>query len=335
MAVPLYLATGPELGEKSDWTNTLKTRAQKQFGELETFNFYATETPFAEVLSLLMNGSLFAQARFISVQNAEHIKNKDDIALLKDWLSSADGSSILVLLSDDISVDKKLDALVPKENKKVFWELFQDKKEQWVKNLFRQNGLGITDSAVDAILELVENNTGALRTECSRFFVCFEKGYAVTEDDVEKILAHNREESAFTLFDALCANCSQEERLANGLEIIQKIRLSKDSSSVAIIAGLTYCFRKLKTWHNLVEVGAPSQLDLKIKGFASKKAQEQNRRASRIWSFEDCSRILALLASTDMQVRSGGTAQEETLLHLLLYSIVRKKGAKLAEYRPD
>ena len=332
MAAPLYLFTGPEAGERSDAVNELLKVYEKKLGSIDVHRFYAAETSVADVISLLMNGSLFASFRFVVLNNAEAVKKKDDIELISEWLASNDGNSALVLLSDEISVEKKLENLVPKENKKIFWELFQDKKESWVRSLFQRNGFRITDDAIEAVLELCENDTASLKRECERFFVCFEKDHVISADDVENLLSHNREENAFTLFDAMTEQCPPAERLENSLDILQKIRLSKESDSIKIIAGLTYSYRKLLTWISLAENGIYDNFQLKIKGFGSKKMQDEYRRAARLWNKDDTAQILALLAKTDISLRSGGAAFEDTLLQMLVYSIVVKNGAPVEAY---
>ena len=332
MALFLYSFTGPETGEKEDAINALKAKHQKKYGEIENYVFYSSETPFSEVISLLLNGSLFSPARFVVFNNAEILKKKEEVELLSQWAKTQDESSVLILCSDENSIDKKIENIVPKENRKVFWEMFQDKKEQWLRSYFVRFGYKIENEAIDAILELVENNTAELKKECSRFFACFQKGHLISVEDVDQILSHNREESPFTLFDALSTNAAPSTRLENALEILQKISLSKDSNAVALIAGLTFCFRRLLVWQKLKENGTVSQFDLKTKGFASKKAQEQYNRASRIWNIDDTKRILALLATCDIALRSGGAALEETHLQMLLYSIVNKRGEEISEY---
>ena len=332
MAAPLYLFTGPEAGERSDAVNELFRMYEKKLGTVELHRFYASETSIADVISLLMNGSLFASFRFVVLNNAEAVKKKEDIELISEWLASNDGNSALVLLSDEISVEKKLENLVPKENKKIFWELFQDKKESWVRSLFQRNGFRITDDAIEAVLELCENDTASLKRECGRFFVCFEKDHTISAEDVENMLSHNREENAFTLFDAMTEQCPPAERLENSLDILQKIRLSKESDAIKIIAGLTYSYRKLLTWISLAENGIYDNFQLKIKGFGSKKMQDEYRRAARLWNKDDTAQILALLAKTDISLRSGGAAFEDTLLQMLVYSIVIKNGAPVEAY---
>ncbi len=332
MAAPLYLFTGPEAGERSDAVNELFRMYEKKLGTVELHRFYASETSIADVISLLMNGSLFASFRFVVLNNAEAVKKKEDIELISEWLASNDGNSALVLFSDEISVEKKLENLVPKENKKIFWELFQDKKESWVRSLFQHNGFRITDDAIEAVLELCENDTASLKRECGRFFVCFEKDHVISAGDVENLLSHNREENAFTLFDAMTEQCPPAERLENSLDILQKIRLSKESDAIKIIAGLTYSYRKLLTWISLAENGVYDNFQLKIKGFGSKKMQDEYRRAARLWNKDDTAQILALLAKTDISLRSGGAAFEDTLLQMLVYSIVIKNGAPVEAY---
>ena len=336
MDFPAYLFTGPEFGERNDVVEELKKKTQKKFGDVDFYSFYLSETKLSDIISLLQNGSLFASARFAVVKNAELIKKKDELEMLSQWFSSAasDDASVIVFISEETGVDKKFENLFPKSNRRIFWEMFEDRKESWLRNYFQKLNFTIDQDAVDAVLDLIENNTEALRTECSRFQLCFEQGHRITQDDVESVLAHNREESAFTLFDAL-SNSRQDkkQRFETALLILQKILLSKGASGVQVIAGLTYCFRRLKQWHEIHLSGRPSEFDLKIKGFSSKKAQNQYAGAQRIWSGLRTLDILALLSKTDMEIRSAGTAVEETLLSTMLYSVVYKDGLPLSQYQ--
>lgn len=334
--VPVYLFCGCEIGEKNEAILDLKIKARKKYGVLDEYSFYAHETRIADVVALLLNESLFASGRFVVLNCAEQIKKKEDFDLLDTWVKSAvDSSSTLVLVSEENSCDKKLESLVPKENKRIFWEMFDNRKEQWLVAFFNKNGYNVTPEAVDLILDMVENNTEALRCECSRFFLCFQRGYVVTEDDVENLLSHNKEESAFTLFDSMCdVSRSTVVRLEAALAVLQKIRLSKESSSVQLIAGLAYCFRRLRIWHVfLTENPCPSEFDLKTKGFASKKVQRQYSNASKIWNLSAVHNILALLARGDMEIRKTGFAIEETILNLLIYSIVLNDGLPIEDFQ--
>lgn len=334
MSAPIYLYTGPEAGERKEAVEKIKKTLRKDFGDLEEYNFYASETSVNEFMSVLQNESLFSSATCVVVKNAEVIKKKEDIETIVNWVSSVNTqSSVLILTSDSVSIDTKIEKAVPTQNKKIFWEMFEDRKLSWVFDFFKKNGYSISEDAANAILELVENNTEALRNECLRFFVCFPSSKEITESDVESILVHNREESAFSLFDSISnPSVSENERLQKGLEILQRIRLSKDNSSVMLIAGLTSCFRKLSIYHKLQSARMNDDFNLKINGFSSKKMKTQYNRASKVWTVGQVVAILSLLSSADMSIRSSGTLLEDTLLQKLLYEIIIKKGGTSAVY---
>lgn len=325
----VYLFTGPEAGEKNEAIENLRDAASKKNNGIEQYKYYAADVRIEDIVAQLQNASLFSPALFISLRNAEQIKQKSDIESLVSWIKASKNSpNTLVLISEENSIDKKIESAVPSSHKKIFWEMFENRKPQWVKNFFRKNGFSISPDAVEQILEMVENNTESLKSECSRFFFCFEKGTTITSDDVEKILSHNREENAFTLFDSMAdISKNPQQRFESSLEILQKIRATKESNGIALIAGLTYCFRQLRLWHSLhSDEKSPADSELKSSGFSGKRNQEKYSKAAKIWTAGTASSILALLSATDISIRETGTALEETYLYMLIYSIVIKNG---------
>lgn len=328
----VYLYTGPENGEKNETIQNVRSSLKKKFGEIEEYNYYASETPVKDFMGILENESLFAEAVFVTVKNAEVIKKKEDIETITKWISSSSSeTNVLILTSDEISIDTKIEKAVPAANKKIFWEMFENQKVPWIQNFFRKNGYSVQEEAAEDILEMIENNTEALKNECSRFFILFPKGHQITAADVDSVLSHSREENAFTLFEAMADEIPQpEKRLEKAMEILQKIRLSKENASVMIIAGLTSCFRKLLLWHKLRVQGQNDDFNLKINGFASKKLKTQYSKAARHWTSGQTTAILADLANSDMEIRSTGTLLEDIILQKLIYEIIVKKGATCA-----
>ena len=345
MSIPVYLYTGPEFGERNDAVNLLKADFKKKFGSVDEYLYYATDTSVATVVSMLQSESLFESATCVVYKSAELVKKKEDIELLASWINSITpdsknktpkDSSMLILISDETSVDSKLSKIVPKENQKVFWVMFENRRVPWLKDFFRKNGYQIQEEAAELILELVENNTESLKSECSRFFTLFKQGTEITVDDVDKILADTREETPFTLFGAMTDSSNRpEKRLENSLSILQKIRLSKENKSPAIIAGLAFCFRKLLSYHELCSVGMPDEFTLKKAGFASSMIRQQYAKASKLWTYGQTLAILAGLSDTDMTIRNTGSAVENSCLELMLYSIIIKKGSSVQSYQED
>lgn len=332
MKAPVYLYTGPEFGQRNDAVDQIKQNLQKKFGEIDNHLFYLIESPFSQVMTILQSGTLFSNGVCVVCKNAELIKKKEDLEMLEQWMENPSESSALILVSDEITVDSKLEKLVPSENRKKFWEMFDSDKLPWVKNYFKQNGFYIESEAASLILELIENNTQALKNECSRFFILFPKDHTITEDDVESVLSHTREESPFTLFNQMSQSSdAPQKRLEKSLEILQKIRLSKENNSVALIAGLSTCFRKLILWHDISGGYEPDDFACKTNGFASKIMRRQYKNAAQIWTTGQATAVLAILASTDMEIRSNGTALEDVVLQKMLYEIILKKGAPVSD----
>ena len=321
-AGPIYLYTGPEFGLRNEAVESLVSAHKKKFGVIDEHSFYLLETPLREVMTILQSGTLFSDGVCVVCRNAELIKKKDEIQMISDWLENPDASAILILISDEISVDSKLEKLIPAANRQKFWELYEDRKLPWVLSYFNKNGYRIQQNAAKLILELIENNTQSMASECSRFFVLFPKDHEITEEDVDSVLTHSREENAFSLFRELANSADPAPvRLEKGLQILQKIRLSKENSSVMIIAGLASCFRKLQDWHKRGEQAIPQAM-----------LQKQYRSAAKVWTMGQSAAILAVLASTDMEIRSGGSQMEDLLLQKMLYEIVIKNGAQLSSY---
>ncbi len=331
----VYLFTGPENGDKNDAVDRLRSDSEKKNGAIDFYRYYAGETRIIDVISQLENVSLFSAALFVVLKNAELIKTKDDIALVASYIrNSKDSPNRLILESDENSVEKSLESLFPPSRKKVFWEMFDNQKPQWVVRYFQKNGFQIEMDAVEQILDMVENNTETLKAECSRFFFCFEKDHRINTEDVDKILSHNREENAFSLFAAMAdPSASPKERLESSLSILQKIRLSRDSSGTALLAGLAYCFRQLRSYQALYAGQAsPSETQLKMAGFAGKKKRTQYAGAAKIWGSGAAASILSMIAASDMDIRSDGAGLEDTKLALLLYSIIMKNGVYPSRY---
>lgn len=336
MAAPIYLYNGPEFGERNDAVTAVKENLKKKLGEIDEHLFYLQETPFGQIMTILQSGTLFSDGVCVVCKNAELLKKKDELEMLTSWLeSNPEENTALILVSDENKVDAKLEKLIPPANKKIFWEMWENQKVPWLKDFFRKNGYSIETEACELILEMIENNTQAMKNECSRFFLCFPKDHNVTCDDVESVLTHNREESVFTLFNQIAnPKDNSQQRFEKGLEILQKVRLSKENSSVQIIAGLSSCFRKLVTWHKICSEGAADDFTLKTNGFSGKTMQGQYRNAAKIWTSGQSTAILANLAACDMEIRGGGALMEDVLLQKLLYEIIIKKGAQtsVADY---
>jgi len=309
-----FIFLGPELGKKQDAVDNVR----KKYPGAEESVFYAGETPASTIADTLLNISLFASSRIVIVKNAELIKKKDDIELFVSCINNMEENTSLILLSDEIRLTAALDDAVPKANRQIFYEMFEREKTEWVRQFFSREGISIDRDCVDAILELVENNTEALKRECSRLICFLPKDQPVTPEDIEKWLSHNREESAFTLFSRIAAG-----DLSKSLESTA-VMLAARESAQSILAGLAWCFRKLGDYLALLETGnSNNSFELKKIGLSAPKVRDDYIAAARRYNSEDVETCLALTAQYDLLLRSPAASFENLLMDRYILALFK------------
>jgi DNA polymerase-3 subunit delta len=323
-----FLFLGPELGEKLDALEAIRKDVSGAAGKpastassslspsIEETSFYAGETPVSRIVSIIKNGSLFSDERLFMVKNAEAVKKKEEVALLVSCLEKPGDGVTIILLSDETRLDKRIEDAVPRDRRRIFWELFENRKSEWVTSFFRRQGCRIDEGGVAAVLEMVENNTDALRRECTRLAFFLGKEKTIGAADVEQCLSHTREESPFTLFAALARG-----NLALSLDI-ERALLGAKQSPQAILAGLAWCFRKLRDYFALRESnepGDPNDFEMKKIGLGSQKVRADYVEAARRWKNADGA--LAAIGEYEYLFRSSGGGFEEVLMDTFIYDL--------------
>jgi DNA polymerase-3 subunit delta len=313
-----FIFLGPETGKKQDAIEDIKKKIAAK-GEFEEATFYAGETSVTEIANAVQNHSLFAAARLFVIKNADLIKKKDEISLIAQCMRELESETVLILSSDEFRLAAGLDDCVKKENRKVFYELFEEQKSEWVSSFFKREGRSITPDGIDTILEMVENNTDALRRECSRLLLFLPKDRPASAEDVEKWLSHSREESAFTLFSRIAAG-----DISRSIETLHTL-LSAKESPPAILASLAWCFRKLRDYLALygASYAEPNNFELKKIGLSSPKARADYSAAARRYNSAAADYCLALTAEYDILTRAGGTALEQVLMDVYIMKLLR------------
>ncbi|MDR2019236.1 MAG: DNA polymerase III subunit delta [Treponema sp.] len=312
-----YLFLGPETGKKQDAIADIRRDLERRFNAPpEETSFYAGETPVTAMTAAIRNGSLFAEGRLFFIKNAEAIQKKEDLELLASCMAVPQDGAVIILISEASGLNKTLEKAVPKAAKRIFWELFENEKAEWVSSFFRRGGRRISAEGVEAVLEMVENNTEALGRECSRLMLfAGDAGRIIEAEDVERWLSHTREESAFTLFSRIAAG-----DLEKSLETM-RILLGAKESPQAILAGLAWCFRKLRDYLSLGPGQRADDFALKKIGLSSLKVRRDYTAAAERYDSPGTDRCLSVIAEYDIRLRAGGAPLEGLLLDLFLYAI--------------
>jgi DNA polymerase-3 subunit delta len=155
----------------------------------------------------------------------------------------------------------------------------------------------------------VENNTAAMKSECSRLINFLSIDRSINPQDIDRLLSHNREESAFTLFFFFVSG-----DISKALESMS-VMLAVKESAQSILAGLAWCFRRLGDYLALLETSVnPDSFELKKIGLSSPKAKDDYAAAVRRYNTEDVEVCLALTAEYDILLRSPVAALENILI---------------------
>ncbi len=324
-AVVLFL--GPEEGDKRGAVQDLRKVMQKHHGDgLEEYSYYAFETPATDVVALLRNGSLFGSAVVVRYRGVEALKRKEDTRILAEYVQNPNPAALLIMESSEVNVHDSLKKAAGSSNTRIFWEMFENQKHGWLMSHFRRMDVRIEADAVELLLELVDNNTMDLRMEADRLIACV--GNVITYDDVDQYVYHGREESVFTLADAVLSR-----DLEHSLDILSKLIVLTDP--VQILLGLAWQFERLHYLQLLRSSGVtekelfPEMLRAGHK-VTSKRQQRSLQEASKRYSLESCNGIRILTGDTDALLRTVPTPLHRGILEQYLYSVICRDG----QWRP-
>ena len=322
-AIPkVFLLLGPEHGEKKLFINEIIETAKKSLPEPpEIFRFYPFETDISKAISILRNGSLFAPYRFILLMDC-HEYTKSDTALIKEYLKSPSKEASLFLLSPHIQVDRGIMSAVPKNEQKIFWELFENQKKERVIRFFKSKEMTITSGALNLFLDLVENTTEEMLNSCEGLASFLGPHNEITIEQVEEFIFHSKEENVFTLFEKIAHADFQ-----GSLEILNKIILSGEGYPVQILGGLLWQFRRLLEFLQLMETHHRPEDGFQKVNIRGKRNQRTYLAGIKNYTTPELKQIIVLIAEWDTKARETRADLHVLLLELFLYYTIRRKGA--------
>lgn len=322
-----WLLLGPEAGTKDEFISTTIKNIKKDHGaDTEFYKFYPFETEVPEIISLLKNGSLFSSFKIVRIDNVHEIKSQN-AALLAEYCKKPVENTALILVSDQTQIDRRISDAVPKNGKKIFWEMYENQKRDWLQNYFRRQKIQITPDAVEELLELVENNTQEMKSACEKLSLFYGENSRIDLEQIEELIYHSKEENTFTLFDKVAV-----ADFSSALEVVNKLVLSGENHPVQLLAGLQWQFKRLLQASELRDSNYILDDIWKKLNMRSKKGQKTYYTAMQKFSSPELRRIIITLVDYDTQFRSVGTQLHPQLLQMLIYSIIIKKGQKLPVY---
>ena len=328
--VRVYALLGPETGDKSAFLKEIRASLKKEFEQdIEIHRFYPFETLNGEIFEILQNNSLFSDHRLIILSQIENL-NQQLVPPLLSYIQNPVESATLVLISDEFRLKGKLDAAIPKAGKKIFYEMFDNQKPRWVRNLFSSYHLSIDDDAISLLLELVDHDTAEIRSSVQQLiqYITPSGTTRVTEDDIEQYIQHTRVESVFSLFEYLALNSFEMT-----LQVFHSLMRDQENGAIPLISGLLWTFRRLLSIEEGLEMGKSwdtsaseaTVMGRKV-GIRRKKDHEIYQGAKERYPIESTRLIISLLGNYDVMVREYPKDIELLLLEQMISTIMVDKG---------
>ena len=333
-----YLLLGPEKGLKEDAIKNIRS----QIGQCDVSKFYAFEDYEAELFAQLNNNDLFADHKLVILDEVQDIKTADKVKPLVQYIQNPSDCATLILTSTELYVNSSIMGAVETQGREYvskFYELFESKKNEWLSNYFRRNGLSIENRAITAIIEKVENNVQEFENTCSQmviFLKTIPDKQSVTYEDVEEFLTHTREESEYTLFSYIARG-----KLESALECLHTLLRTKDSASVCSMCAsrLSTYFRRALSVQINVAAGCGMSLRFGEDNTAfSKKVFEGDRPISmpkdreiyrdccNTYSQRDMERILVTLAEYDIKIKETPVVLQSVMMERCIMDVICRKG---------
>ncbi len=337
MSQRAYLLLGPEAGAKEQELKEIRSQLRSEIGaDVEISRFYPFETENGEIFTVLNNNSLFSDYRLVILSQAENVSASlaGDLAA---YLAHPVETATLVIISSETMVSQKIMKAVPKQNTKIFYDLLETQKADWIRNQFRKMGLSIKAEAVDLLIDMTEDNTQELRTICNQlglFWQLGQKERPIGEEDVETYIHHSRQEDAFTLFPMIA-----RADLKKSLQSLSVILGSGDSQTpILLVSGLLWQFRRLYSIQEEREGGmeeAEAYAHAQVQGKACpiRKPKDKSTYHTALLAYDGVAirRILAALGEADIEVKEANSELTALVFERLLYRIIKGKGKALSE----
>ena len=308
---PVYLVCGDDAAKIDAWRTRLRRRAEEELGPggLETFDARAdgAEAVVAALATLTFaTGTRYLLAEDVAVWKAAELEP------LTTALESMPPDVVLML----IARGKPLKALVkavegaggevseyaaPKP-----WEL-----PKWAIARARELGLILEPEAAKVLVGIVGSGQQRLLREIEKLAIALHPDVTARVEDVEQVAAGDTAPKLYDLADALVAG-----DLEVTMQLAEELSAQEERPS-RFVYPIVGRLREVHRAIELLDAGVPEKdlaKELKAPPWRAKKVVALARRADR----QTLERALCRFADLELELRGGGSLDEETAVSLTL-----------------
>lgn len=321
---PIYLLFGTE----SYFINETKHLLMKHVLDDDDSDFNLSsydleETPIEVVLEDAETLPFLGEKRLIFLHNpvfltSEKTKEKieHNLSKLEAYLKEPAPFSVLVFMAPYEKLDERKKVTKELKRTAVVFEakgLSQAELKQWILNRASHSEVQITDTAVERMIELVGSNLFMLTNEIDKLALFVKESKLIDEKIVENLVAKSLEQNIFTLIDKIV-----HRKVEEALRIYYDL-LKQNEEPLKILALIAGQFRLIYQVKELSRRGYGQQ---QIAGFIKTHPYRVKLAAghARLFSDEELSKMIQMLADADYQMKTGGM-NKELLIELFLLKL--------------
>ena len=236
---------------------------------------------------------------------ADNIKSSDKKKIIEAFkaagFNNINPDTYLVVMNEENDrISSQLTGLLTATQNITFWEMFENKKVDWVRSEVKKFNLFIEENAVNFLLDTIENNKQQLFNEITKIAVSFQEIQSgknvIDRDFIEDYLYHSKEENAFTLFNAV-----MNKNLDKALDIVEKIFYTDE---ISLLGGIMWCQRRfIKVLDLTANQKLPVDEAFKQININGKKSRQEMNAGIKNYSFEHVSTMFYHLGELDYYLR--------------------------------
>lgn len=310
-----YLVVGEDELKRDAVMKRLRARIAER-GDI-TFNcdvFSGDACSGADIVNACNTIPFASDARLVEVRGADKLK-KADSELVVSYLAAPSDTTVLALVADKLAKGTRLYKAVAAIGASAVIDCAPQKRRELartVRAMGKQQGVALTESAADKLIDLVGENTVRLDAEVKKIALAHVGADSVTDADVARMVARTTEAKPWQFVDALSARDAKA-----CLALLQRM---ESSSPYALIAMCATRIRELICAKSLDARGAAGSLPsvLKVPDWRVKN----HVRWSRGFTASELRAALVSARDAERAMKSG-TDPDEAFLTWVLRVIAR------------
>lgn len=321
-----FLLLGKEEGLKEEKINEIIEKARKK-GITGVDKFYATDKNDIETfINALSEVSLFGDESILIMANAEALKEEAAKTIAKIITSDENEKFVILLTNENKLSSTTLDKAFSKNERFVFYEMFESQKVPFIKNEARRLGLSINDECANLILAYTEQTVLAFKSALSSlqsYIKLQNLPPQITKEIILDHLSHSKEESGFTILSHL-----SKRNKENALIALKNAMNESGWNPQTLFPSLIFSLLRIESVAINKEKGMYGDELFSIIGANGEKTlirapQEKDtiNNFLRNYTRGDISRILTLVAKTEIELRENDTSLQEIILTRMILDI--------------